>query len=408
MHLVNPHGTDKVLTPRLLAGEACEEARKKAVELPKIQVRAREAGDILMLGMGAFTPLVGFMGRADYDGVVADMKLRQADAGVLWPLPVTLAVDKPEFREGQEIALYEGDDLLAIMLVEELYQPDRKRECQAVFMGQGTKSVDEFWRLAMEEHPGVQQVMAGGRSYVGGPVTVLGEKNFRQTYGDAYMHPAAARAIFEERGWSTVGAFQTRAPIHRSQEYICKLAQEILDGLFIHAVVGNLMPEEVPGPVRFACYQTLIDNYFNQERTLLAAYPMGMRYAGPREALLHAIIRQNFGCSHLLVGRDHAGVGDFYGLFEAQTIFDSLESGALEIQPLKVDWTFWSHRNNGMASLKTCPVDDPEDRVIISGSKLRWLLRNRRGHEVPAEFSRPEVMTILEEYYSSLDPKSFR
>ncbi|MCF6289931.1 MAG: sulfate adenylyltransferase [Desulfobacterales bacterium] len=404
MALVKPHGSKKELTPRLVTGTAGEEAKKKAVKMARVQISAREAGDLMMLGMGAFAPLTGFMGRADYEGVLEEMRLRGSDPGVLWPLPVTLAVEAPSFKEGEEIALFEQDSLLATMVVEEIFEPDKKRECESVFVGQGTKSVDEFWRIAMEEHPGVRQVMASGRYYAGGPVRVLSEKNFRRTFGNAYMHPAVARSIFEDLGWSEVAVFQTRNPMHRPQEYICKVAQEVSDGLLIHAVVGAPAPDEVPADVRFACCQALVSSYFNRERTVLAVSPLEMRFAGPREALLHAIFRQNFGCSHLLVGRDHAGVGDFYGLFEAQTIFDRLWPGALEIQPLKIDWAFWSKRNKGMASLKTCPVDDPADRVLISGSKLRQLLRQGKTSEVPEEFSRPEVLRVLAEYYSRPKP----
>lgn len=401
MALVNPHGSAKALTPRLLSESAKQEEMKRAREMQKIQVNSREAGDILMIGMGAFSPLIGFMGKEDWEGVLEEMRLKKADSGVLWPLPVTLSVSEVKFKEGEEIALYLGDQLLATMLVEEIFEPDKKREAEKCFMGQGSRDSDDFWRMAEDEHPGVQSVMRSGRYYVAGPLTVLNEMDFRTLYGEHYLHPADSRRIFTERGWTTVAAFQARNPIHRSQEFMCKVAQETVDGLFIHALVGHLRPGEVPAEIRMRCYKALIDNYFNQERTLLGVYPMDMRYGGPREALLHAIFRQNFGCSHLLVGRDHAGVGDFYGLFEAQMIFDTLWEGALEIRPIKMDWMFWSHRNNGMVSLKTCPLDDPADRVIVSGTKFRRLIVEGRINEIPPEFSRPEVLTILSEYYRS-------
>jgi len=399
MALVNPHGSAKVLTPTLLSLADQQEESKRAQGMPKIQIGSRESGDILMIAMGAFSPLVGFMGRADFEGVVGEMRLKKADPGVLWPLPVTLAVSEITFQEGDEIALYFGDQLMASMLVEEIFEPDKRWEAEHCFMGQGSLDSEDFWRLAEDEHPGVQSVMRSGRYYVGGPLKVISEMNFRTLYGDYFLHPTEARAFFAERGWSTVAAFQARNPIHRSQEFMCKVAQEMVDGLFIHALVGNLQPDEIPAEVRMQCYKGLVDNYFNPEHTILAVYPMDMRYGGPREALLHAIFRQNFGCSHLIVGRDHAGVGDFYGFFEAQTIFDTLWEGALEISPLKMDWMFWSHRNNGMVSLKTCPIDDPVDRVILSGTKFKRLISEGKISEIPPEFSRPEVLAILAKYY---------
>lgn len=408
MSLVAPHGTKKELVSRLLGDSARAREIDRARGMNRVQVSAREAGDILMIGIGAFSPLIGFMGRDEYESVLADMRLASSDPGVLWPLPVTLAVESPDFAVGDEIALYEGDLLLATMRVEEIYEVDKKRECEAVYMGQGTRNSEEFWRLADEEHPGVRQVMASGRYYVAGPVVVLSEKDFRQRYGDAYLTPADARKLFADRGWQDIAAFQTRKPMHRSQEYFCKVAQELVDGLFIHAVVGSPAADEVDAEIRFACYQALVENYFNRERTVLGVLPLEMRYAGPREALLHAIIRQNFGCSQILIGRDHAGVGDFYGLFEAQAIFDTLWEDALVIRPIKIDWTFWSKKNGGMASLKTAPTDDPEDRVVLSGSKFRWMLHQRRAGEVPPEFSRPEVLRILEKYFSRLSATKTR
>ncbi len=241
---------------------------------------------------------------------------------------------------------------------------------------------------------------------MGGPVKVLSEKKFDTSLGEAFLRPAAVRQMFSDRGWSKVAAFHTRIPMHRSQEYLCKIAQEITDGLFIHALVGDKRASDVPDEVRMDCFKALVTNYFNQDRTILAAYPMHMRFAGPREALLHAIIRQNFGCSHLIVGRDHAGMSDFYGLFEAQDIFDTLWQGALELQPIKVDWTFWSMKNNGMASLKTCPTDDPTDRLVVSGTKLRRLLTEGEIGKLPPEFSRPEVLEILADYYTNLMQKA--
>ncbi|NPA94028.1 MAG: sulfate adenylyltransferase [Thermodesulfobacteria bacterium] len=407
MALVNPHGSQKKLMPLLLKGAEREDEVGRAKAMKKINISSRESGDILMLGMGAFTPLNGFMCKDDYDGCVEEMKLRQVDPGTMWPLPVTLAVDedvRKEIKEGDEVALHDSDtgELMATMKIEEIWEPDKRKECELCFKGSGPDS-ERFWEVAEKEHPGVQQVLNSGKYYVGGPIKALSEKDFVQKYGEAYMHPEVSRKIFEDRGWSTVAAFQTRNPIHRSHEYLTKIAQEVLDGVFIHALVGKLKPGDIPGEWRMKCYKALLDNYYNMERTVLGVYPLEMRYGGPKEALLHGVFRQNFGCSHLIIGRDHAGVGDFYGLFEAQEIYDKLWDGALELQPLKIDWTFWCHKCGGMASLKTCP-HDKEDRVVVSGTKFRRLMSEGKIDEVPPEFSRPEVLKILAEYYS--DPEA--
>ncbi|WP_169755484.1 sulfate adenylyltransferase [Dissulfurirhabdus thermomarina] len=406
MALVNPHGSKKQLMPLLLKGAEREDEIKRAEKMPRVEITSKESGDILMLGMGAFTPLNGFMVKDDYEGCIEEMKLRKVDPGVMWPLPVTLAIDedtRKSIKEGQEVALYDKEtgELMATMKVEEIWEPDKRKECELCFKGAGADS-ERFWDVALEDHPGVQQVMNAPKYYAGGPIKALSEKDFAQKYGEAYMHPSVARKIFEERGWSTVAAFQTRNPIHRSHEYLCKIAQEVLDGVFIHALVGKLKPGDIPGEKRMECYKVLIDNYFNKERTVLGVYPLEMRYGGPKEALLHGIFRQNFGCSHLIIGRDHAGVGDFYGLFEAQEIYDRLWPGALELQPLKIDWTFWCYKCGGMASLKTCP-HGKEDRCVVSGTKFRRLMSE--GGEVPAEFSRPEVLEILRDYYANLTEK---
>ncbi len=408
MALVNPHGSKKQLMPLLLKGAEREEEIKRAEGMKRIDISSRESGDILMLGMGAFTPLTGFMVKADWEGVVEDMKLRKDDPGTLWPLPVTLAIDedvRKTINEGDDVALYDKEtgELMATMKVEEIYEPDKRKECENCFKGSGPDS-EKFWDVALEDHPGVQQVMNTGKYYVGGPVKTLSEKDFKQKYGEAYMHPSVSRKIFEERGWSTVAAFQTRNPIHRSHEFLTKIAQEVLDGVFIHALVGKLKPGDIPGETRMKCYKALLDNYYNMERTILGVYPLEMRYGGPKEAILHGIFRQNFGCSHLIIGRDHAGVGDFYGLFEAQEIYDTLWDGALELQPLKIDWTFWCYKCGGMASLKTCP-HSKEDRCVVSGTKFRRLMSEDRVDEVPPEFSRPEVLAILKDYYANLTEK---
>jgi sulfate adenylyltransferase len=407
MALVNPHGSQKKLMPLLLTGAAREDEVKRAEGMKRIDITSKESGDILMLGMGAFTPLDGFMCKDDYDGVVEDMKLRKVDPGTMWPLPVTLSVNddvKAGIAEGDEVALYDSDTgtLMATMKITDIWEPDKRKECENCYKGEGPDS-EKFWDIAEEDHPGVQQVMNSGKYYVGGPIKALSELDFKQKYGEAYVHPEVTRKIFEDRGWSTVAAFQTRNPIHRSHEFLTKIAQEVLDGVFIHALVGKLKEGDIPGETRMKCYKALLDNYYNMERTVLGVYPLEMRYGGPKEALLHGIFRQNFGCSHLIVGRDHAGVGDFYGLFEAQEIYDKLWDGALELQCMKIDWTFWCHKCGGMASLKTCP-HEKEDRVVVSGTKFRRIMSEGKPEDVPPEFSRPEVLAILAEYYS--DPEA--
>jgi sulfate adenylyltransferase len=252
------------------------------------------------------------------------------------------------------------------------------------------------------EHPGVQKVMEQGEVNLAGPVKVLSEGDFPTQFEGIYMTPDQTRAIFEEKGWSTVAAFQTRNPMHRSHEYLAKIAIEITDGILIHQLLGKLKAGDIPANVRRDCINALTENYFVKDTYLQAGYPLDMRYAGPREALLHALFRQNYGCSHLLVGRDHAGVGDYYGPFDAHHIFDEIPHGALETQAMKIDWTFYCKKCDGMASMKTCP-HGKEDRMLLSGTKMRKMLSE--GEDVPPQFSRPEVVEILKAYYASLEEK---
>jgi sulfate adenylyltransferase len=242
--------------------------------------------------------------------------------------------------------------------------------------------------------------MAQGDVNLAGPVKVLSLGGFDQKYGELFMTPRQTRELFEEMGWSKIAAFQTRNPMHRSHEYLAKIAIEICDGVLIHSLLGNLKPGDIPADVRTEAIGTLVDKYFVKNTIVQAGYPLDMRYAGPREALLHAVFRQNYGCSHLIVGRDHAGVGNYYGPFDAHHIFDEIPKGSMETQPLKIDWTFWCYECGGMASARTCPHDE-KDRLLVSGTKLRkWL---SEGAEVPAEFSRPEVLEILRAYYAGID-----
>jgi sulfate adenylyltransferase len=273
-------------------------------------------------------------------------------------------------------------------------------------MGEGTPTAAEFWKIAKDDHPGVQMVMEQGKYNLAGPVKVLSEGEYPVKYAGIYQRPAESRKIFDERGWSEVAALQLRNPMHRSHEYLAKIAVEVCDGVFIHSLVGNLKPGDIPAEVRVKCIDALVKHYFVEDKVVQGGYPLDMRYAGPREGLLHATFRQNYGCSRMIIGRDHAGVGDFYGMFEAQTIFDKIptpEGGkALLCTPLKIDWTFYCQKCDGMASLRTCP-HGKEDRVLLSGTMLRKGLSE--GTVIPDHFGREEVLDILREYYAGLTEK---
>jgi len=386
--LVNPHGGGK-LKPLLLEGAARQAELGRARDLPKLKVSSRERGDLIMLGIGGFTPLEGFMTHADWRGVCDGMRMA---SGLFWPIPITLSTDKDTaatFHTGKGIALVDaGGDILATMQVTEKYSINKSHECATVF-----KTTDA-------EHPGVRMVMEQGEVNLAGPVKVLSQGEFPDKYGALFMTPAQTRAAFEANGWSTVAAFQTRNPMHRSHEYLAKVAIETCDGVLVHSLLGNLKPGDIPAEVRTKAIGVLIDKYFVKKTVVQSGYPLDMRYAGPREALLHALFRQNYGCSHQIIGRDHAGVGSYYGPFDAHHIFDEIPKGALETQPLKIDWTFWCYQCGGMASARTCPHED-KHRLLVSGTKLRkWL---SEGDEVPAEFSRPEVLKILRDYYATID-----
>lgn len=384
--IVPPHGGK--LNPLILEGEELESQREKAKSMPSIRMTSRETSDLIMLAVGAFSPLAGFMLEKDYHSSVKEMRL---DNGTLWPIPITLSVSREEADAlpiGSEAALYDDEtsELMGILTVKEKYEYNKEDEAKHVF------------RTADEKHPGVAKVYAQKDIYLGGPVRALSEGPYPDLYLNHYGRPAETRKIFQEKGWTTVAAFQTRNPIHRSHEYCTKIAMEVTDGILIHPLVGKLKPGDIPAHIRMKCYEILLEKYYPQDRVVLKVYPMEMRYGGPREAVLHAIFRQNYGCSHLIIGRDHAGVGDYYGPFDAQEIFDDLAENDLHINPLKIDWTFWCHKCDGMASMKTCP-HSPEHRVLISGTKVREMLA--KGEMPPKEFSRPEVAEILIDYYQN-------
>jgi len=388
MALVNPHGGGK-LKPLLLQGEELIAEVKLARAYPKVTVSSREKGDIIMLGIGGFTPLDGFMTHADWQGVCDGMTMTN---GLFWPIPITLSTDKSTadaIPTGTNIALIDAEDgaILATMQVTEKYSIDKAHECAMVF---GTTD---------PKHPGVKMVMDQGEVNLSGPVKVLSQGGFPQKYGAMFKTPQETRDLFESLGWNKVAAFQTRNPMHRSHEYLAKVAIEVCDGVLIHSLLGNLKPGDIPAEVRTHAIIALTKNYFVAKTVVQAGYPLDMRYAGPREALLHALFRQNYGCSHQIVGRDHAGVGNYYGPFDAHHIFDKIPKGALETEAMKIDISFWCYKCGGMASGRTCPHDDA-DRLQVSGTQLRKMLSE--GAAVPVEFSRPEVLEILRAYYTSL------
>jgi sulfate adenylyltransferase len=403
--LVQPHGSPQ-LNPLLLEGKAREEEIKKAAGLKKIPLTSRETGDLIMMGIGAFTPLDGFMGKADWQAC-CDSYTLPSRKNLFWPIPITLSADQQHASAvnlGEEVALWdvETDALMGTMKVEEKYTIDKAHECKEVF------------RTTDAAHPGVQKVMEQAEFNLAGPVKVVSESYYPEMFEGIYQRPAEARKQFEERDWSTVAALQLRNPMHGSHAYLAWVAIEVCDGVYIHQLVGKLKPGDIPAETRVKAIDALVNKYFRKERVIQGGYPMEMRYGGPREALLHAVFRQNFGCSHLIVGRDHAGVGDYYGPFDAQKIFNEIPVGSLLLQPLAMDWTFYCYECGSMASMKTCPheskavIDDNGQyqggaRLLLSGTLLRKLMSE--GKPVPAEFSKPEVIAVLKDYYDNLEQK---
>jgi sulfate adenylyltransferase len=390
-NLIRPHGSDE-LKILLLSGKEKEEELKKADKLKKVRMTTRETGDLIMLGIGGFTPLDGFMGYDDWKGVCADMKMTN---GLFWPIPITLSVSTEVANAltiDEEITLVsdETNEVMGTMKVTEKYQIDKDFECKNVFATNDP------------EHPGVKVVMNQLDWNIAGPVKVLSESYFPEEFKGIYQRPIESRKIFAEKGWRTIAALQLRNPMHRSHEYLAKIAIEVTDGLYIHQLVGGLKPGDIPADVRVKCIDTLVENYFLKERVVAGGYPLDMRYAGPREGLLHGVFRQNFGCTHMIIGRDHAGVGNYYGPFDAQDSYHQLWDGALECKMLPIDWTFWCYKCGGMASMKTCP-HPKEDRLFLSGTALRKGLSE--GGDIPFEFSRPEVLAVLKDYYAHLENK---
>ncbi|MGZ4482140.1 MAG: sulfate adenylyltransferase [Gaiellales bacterium] len=374
--LIDPHGGE--LIDRTVTGDAGAALAEEAAGLPRVRLTEKQTADLDMVASGALSPLTGFMTKADYTGAVEDMHLAN---GLPWAIPVTLSVESAP--SGDRLALEGHDgDLLAVIEVAEVFQADRVREAEKVF------------RTTEEAHPGVAQIYAEGSTLVGGPIAVF--KRPEPAFPALHMDPVDTRAAFSERGWSRVVGFQTRNPVHRAHEHVQKCALETVDGLLLHPLVGKTKGDDVPAEVRVRCYRVLLEHYYPANRTLLAAFPAAMRYAGPREAVWHAICRKNYGCSHFIVGRDHAGVGSYYGTYDAHEIFDEFEPHELDIEPMFIDHTFFCRTCGNMASNKTCPHPS-EHHVHLSGTKVREMLGN--GEVPPVEFTRPEVAQVLIEAY---------
>jgi len=368
--LIKPHGGELVRRtgPRPDGVEALEQ----------ITISSRELADLDMIASGALSPLSGFMGRDDYESVLESMRLTN---GLAWSLPVCLAVDAAP--KGERVALVgEDGSFFAVLDVAEVFDYDVKREAELCY------------RTTDEAHPGVAVLLAQKPLYLAGEVTVFERPT--PLFPELARDPAETRALFAERGWRRVVGFQTRNPIHRAHEYLTKVALETVDGLLIHPLVGDTKSDDIPSKVRVDCYRALIDGYYPPDRVVVSAFPAAMRYAGPREAIWHAICRKNYGCSHFIVGRDHAGVGSYYGTYDAQLIFDEFEPHELDIEPMMFEHSFWCTKCGSMASTKSCP-HGAEDRIFLSGTKVREMLS--AGEEPPIEFTRPEVADVLIEAY---------
>ncbi len=374
---IPPHGGK--LIDLLLPGDQAAAESEEAQNLPKVEVGDREMSDLEMLAVGALSPLTGFVGERDYHSILETMHLED---GLPWTIPVTLSVDADGAKRlggAAKIALMSEGRPAATMQVEQIYQRDREKEAQSVF---GTTDT---------EHPGVAALHAAGDYVVAGPIQVIALPS-HDTFLQYRLKPSDTRQSFADRGWKRVVGFQTRNPVHRAHEYLQKCAMEIVDGLLLHPLVGATKSDDVPADVRMRCYEILFENYYPLDRAMISVFPAAMRYAGPKEAIWHAIARKNYGCTHFIVGRDHAGVGSYYGTYDAQKIFDEFDPDELGITPLFFEHSFWCNKCEGMGSPKTCPHGE-EDRVSLSGTKVREMLRS--GTKPPQEFSRPEVAQIL-------------
>jgi sulfate adenylyltransferase len=379
MALVAPHGG--TLVNRILSPDRAKAAEAEAKSLTSITLSLRESFDLEMIAIGAFSPLTGFMGKADFEGVCKNMRLA---SGVVWPIPVTLCPPdevSAKVSVGQKVALKDDKGrLLGILTIQEKYAHDKNLE------------IPNVYKTEEEAHPGVKIIKNQGNTCLAGPIDVI-TPNHEPEFSDYRLPPAKTREAFEAKGWSTVAAFQTRNPIHRSHEYLTKCALEMTDGLLIHPLVGETKSDDIPAQTRMDCYKTLVEKYYNKDRTLLSVMPLAMRYAGPREAVLHSLIRKNYGVTHFIVGRDHAGVGSYYGTYDAQKIFDQFDLPKdIGVTILKFEHTAWCKKCEAIVSAKTCP-HGPEDKIAPSGTKVRETLK--AGQRPPVEFSRPEIADIL-------------
>lgn len=387
--LGEPHGG--VLVNLLVDEEEQQQLRAEASRLPVVRLDSRTLSDLELLAVGGYSPLRGFMTEVEYHSVVEQMVLPN---GLPWSIPIALALPE-EFADtlatGRRLALADASgDPLAVLEVEDVFRRDKRREARLVY------------RTEDEAHPGVAALYGSGDILVGGPVRVLRLPEHRD-FLQYRLNPAETRAAFQERGWRTIVGFQTRNPIHRAHEYLIKVALESVDGALIHPLVGDTKEDDIPASLRMRCYEVLIDRYFAKERVLLAVMPAAMRYAGPREAIFHAIIRKNYGCTHFIVGRDHAGVGNYYGTYDAQRIFDEVDLDLLGMEPIFFEHAFWCTRTGAMATSKTSPAG-PDERIALSGTKVRELLR--AGLPLPPEFTRPEVAEILREGFRNGDGRN--
>jgi sulfate adenylyltransferase len=381
--MIQPHGG--TLVNRIATGARKAELEAKAKDITTLTLEDRYGADIEMIAVGAFSPLTGFMGKADSESAIEHMKLTN---GLAWGIPILLPVgdDYDSLSVGEEIALNDKDGrLLAVMTIDEKFELDLANLSQKCF---GTTE---------DKHPGVAAILRGGNKFIAGPLEMINRPVRHDAIDDKYfIDPADTRAEFEKRGWNTIVAFQTRNPIHRAHEYLIKCAQEIVDGALIHPIVGETKSDDIPAPVRMKCYEALIAGYFNPANTHLSVLPTAMRYAGPREAINHTLIRKNYGCTHMIIGRDHAGVGTYYGTYDAQKIMEKI-GPEMGMQILKFENTFFCKETNGMASSKTAPVNATQ--VSLSGTKVREMLS--KGERPPSEFSRPEVADVLIEWATS-------
>ncbi len=374
-----PHGG--TLVNRVLRGEVGKAVAERAQSLPRIALDSTRMSDLELIATGALSPLTGFMGQVDYEKVVREMRLA---SNLVWTIPVVLPVSRElaaTLAEGQEVALCEGDRVLAVMEVREKFEYDKQLEAQ------------EVYRTTEEKHPGVARLYGQGEVLLGGDIWLVDWPSAATTeFPDFRFAPADTRRAFASRGWKRIVGFQTRNPIHRAHEYIQKVAMELVDGLMLHPLVGETKGDDIPADVRMMSYQTLLSSYYPSDRVMLGVFPAAMRYAGPREAVFHAIARKNYGVTHFIVGRDHAGVGNYYGTYDAQRIFDNFRPEEIGLTLLFFDHTFYCRKCGGIVSIKTCPHDRSE-HVVLSGTQVRQMLE--RGEALPAEFTRPEVSKVL-------------